>query len=101
MAVALRKTGLSALGDVPWGTLLCFFYETKSDLLDGLVPFFRAGLENNEFCLWAVSEPITHDEARQALRQNLPGFDRYYLAGAIEIVSAYDGRVACTDLQTS
>jgi len=46
-----RKSGIDILGDVPWGTHLCQFYHTKEDLIDILVPYFKAGLENNEFCM--------------------------------------------------
>jgi hypothetical protein len=38
----LRNTGLEAVGEVHWGTHFCIFYETKKDLLDILVPYFRA-----------------------------------------------------------
>jgi hypothetical protein len=41
----LRPTGIPAVGDVPWGTHFFLFYETKEDLLDALVPYFKAGLE--------------------------------------------------------
>ena len=41
-ALDLRKTGISVVGDVPWGTHFCYFYETKQDLLDTLVPYFKA-----------------------------------------------------------
>ena len=51
---SLRPTGLSVIGAMPWGTHFCHFYETKQDLLDMLVPYFKAGLENKEFCLWVV-----------------------------------------------
>jgi len=43
-----RKTGIDVIGDVPWGTHLCQFYQDKRDLIDILVPYFKAGLENNE-----------------------------------------------------
>ena len=46
-----RKTGIDVLDTVPWGTHLCLFYEIKQDLLDILVPYFKVGLESNEFCL--------------------------------------------------
>ena len=29
-----RQTGIDILGDVPWGTHLCLFYETEQDLID-------------------------------------------------------------------
>ena len=48
---ALRKTGISVMGDVPWGAHLCVFYETKGDLLDTAATYFAAGLESNEFCV--------------------------------------------------
>ncbi len=49
---------MNVLGDMPWGSHVCLFYETKDDLLDTAIPFFKAGLESNEFCLWAPSQPL-------------------------------------------
>src|SRR5712692_9935522 len=41
------------------------FNETKKDLLEIVVPFFKAGLQANEFCLWVVasSELLKINEA--------------------------------------
>jgi len=86
MASELRDTGISVVGDMPWGTHLCHFYETKEDLLDILIPYFKAGLENEEFCIWVVSDPLGEEEARNALRQAIPEADQYLSAGHIEIV---------------
>ena len=73
----LRKTGIGVVGDVPWGTHFFMFYETKEDLLDTLVPYFKAGLENNEFCLcallvvlarrWVFAAGISFGRARDAI----------------------------------
>ena len=82
----LRKTGIPVIGDVPWGTHFCQFYKTKGDLLDILVPYFKAGLENHEFCIWVTSEPLTQTEAREAMRHAIPDFDQYLESGQIEIV---------------
>jgi hypothetical protein len=57
----LRESGIDTIGDVPWGTHICQFYQTKKDLADTLVPFFKAGLENNELCLWVTSKPLEED----------------------------------------
>lgn len=86
MAIELRKSGISVVGDVPWGTHLCHFYETKQDLLDILIPYFKTGLENDEFCMWVVSDPLGEDEARRALKQAVPEADRYLATGHIEII---------------
>src|SRR5947207_5270312 len=87
MASELRSSGISVVGDVPWGTHLCHFYETKEDLLDILIPYFNTGLENNEFCVWVVSDPLGNEEARNAFRHAVPEADRYLAAGHIEIVA--------------
>jgi PAS domain S-box-containing protein len=81
-----RKTGIDILGAVPWGTHFCQFYKTKEDLIDILVSYFKAGLENNEFCMWVTSEPLSEKEAKKAMREAVPNFDRYQKKGQIEIM---------------
>ena len=73
----IRKTGIAVIGDVPWGTHFCQFYETANDLIDVLVPYFKAGLENNEFCMWVTSEPLSREEAENAMRKAVPDFDKF------------------------
>lgn len=81
-----RKTGIDIIGDMPWGTHFCQFYQTKQDLIDILVPYIKAGLENNEFCMWVTADNLDEDEAKQALRAAVPDFDRYLERGAILIL---------------
>jgi hypothetical protein len=45
--LALRKTGIPVMGDMPWGAHLCIFFETKADLLDTAATYFAAGLASN------------------------------------------------------
>ena len=87
---ALRTSGIDVVGDVPWGTHFCHFYETKEDLLDTLVPYFKAGLEAGEFCVWVVPEPLTIGEAWGGLREHVPGLDRYVARHSIEVFPARD-----------
>src|SRR6476661_7694414 len=88
MAIDFRKTGISVIGDLPWGAHFCCFYDTKQDLLDILVPYFKTGLENGEFCLWVISnsELLTTQEALSALRTAVPDLDRYLADRSLEIV---------------
>jgi len=83
----LSKSGIDVIGDIPWGTHFCQFYQTKKDLMDILVPYFKAGLENNEFCLWLTSQSVEVDEAKKALREIIPDFDIYLENGQIEFIS--------------
>ena len=87
MASELRKTGISVIGDVRWGTHFCYFYETKQDLLETLVLYFKAGLENKELCLWVVSPPLTIEEAKRALGQAVSDLDCHLADGDVEIHS--------------
>lgn len=82
----LRETGIGVLGAVPWGTHVCLFYDTKGDLLETLVPYFKAGLENNEFCMWVLSESLNNRECRRAMQTAVPGFARYLRKQQIEII---------------
>jgi PAS domain S-box-containing protein len=86
MKDGLRSSGIAAVGDIAWGTHFCHFYENKSDLLDVLVPYFKAGLEQNEFCMWGVFDPLGGQEARIALDEALSGASARITAGDIEIV---------------
>jgi len=81
-----RKTEIDVIGDVPWGTHLCLFYHTKQDLIDILVPYFKAGLENNEFCMWVTSEPLLVEEAKKSLKRVVENLDDYIEKGQIEIL---------------
>jgi PAS domain S-box-containing protein len=94
------STGISLMGDMPWGTHFCYFFETRQDLLDASIPFFQAGLEHHEFCLWIVCAPLNEADAIRALRESIPGMDRYLDEGGMEIlvhgqpITPGDGRAA-------
>jgi len=82
----LRNSGIDVIGGVPWGTHFCQFYQTKQDLIDILVPYFKAGLEDNEFCMWVTSEPLMVAEAEESMRKAVNDFDEYLLRGQMEII---------------
>ncbi len=90
MAGPLRKTGIPLMDELPWGSHIALFYETTCDLLDTCAAFFRAGLQHNETCSWALAEWVPVEAARRALRVNIADFDRYEAAGSMELVSARD-----------
>ncbi|MFC1999202.1 MEDS domain-containing protein [Chloroflexota bacterium] len=82
----IRSTGIDIIGDVPWGTHLCQFYQTREDLLEILVPYFKKGLESNEYCMWVTSEPLQAQEAELAMRQAMPDFQQYAEKDQIDII---------------
>src|SRR4029453_16039338 len=90
MMTALRNTGIEPVGEMPWGTHFCHFYETRNDLLETLLAFFKAGLEAGEFCAWVVSEPLTEEEVWEALDRAVPRLNRYVSNHSIEVLKARD-----------
>jgi PAS domain S-box-containing protein len=85
MANDRRRLGIGFVDDIPWGTHFCHFYETKEDLFDILIPYFKTGLEDHEFCMWVVFEPLDEQEARSALERAFPGAAGHLAAHDIEI----------------
>ena len=86
----LRQSGIRVVGEVPWGAHICIFYETKDDLLDTAAAYFKAGLASNEFCVWAISDPITEADAKGALSRAIPDLKADFAAGRIEIIQGTD-----------
>jgi len=78
-------SGIQAVGQVLLGTHFCQFYRTRQDLVDTLVPFFMAGLRNNELCMWVTSAPLEAAEAEALLCAALPEFSEYVAKRQIEI----------------
>ena len=94
----LRQSGIRAVGDVPWGTHFFLFHETKDDLIDACLPYFRAGLESGESCIWAIGDPLTEEEVRYCLRDAIPRFDDYFESRSIEIVRGREWYMSGNDL---
>jgi PAS domain S-box-containing protein len=90
MAKGLRNSGIGVMGDMTWGTHFCHFYESKQDLLDTLVSYFKAGLDAKEFCVWLIADPLTEEEVWNALRLVVPNLDRHQSDQSIEMFTGSD-----------
>ena len=90
MKASLRKSGIDVLGDVPWGTHICQFYFTKEELTDIIAPYLKAGLENNEYCVLVLSQPLKLEDAIEILSRVVRDFRIYLEKGQIEIISYKD-----------
>lgn len=83
----MRKSGLEVIDHIPWGTHLYLLYETRNDLLEAVVSYLRAGLENNEMCILVTSPDVGQDQAMAALAQAMPGVETYLQAHQLELVT--------------
>lgn len=82
----LRSSGVGIIDDMDWGTHFCHFYQTKEDLTNILVPYFKAGLENNEFCIWITSNPLSVEEAIESMQKVMPDIKKYLDTKQLEII---------------
>jgi hypothetical protein len=80
-----RKSGISVVPELPWGSHFCQFYRTKKDMTDIVVPYFRAGLEGDELCIWVTSDFLTTEDALLALERGVPGCREYFAKKQIEV----------------
>ena len=83
----LSPSGLKTVAQLQWGSHLANFFGAGEELRDLLVPFFKAGLDNNERCLWVTGAALPAEQARAALRAAVPNLDKRETYGQIEIVN--------------
>jgi signal transduction histidine kinase len=84
----LRDTGIEILGSLPWSAHLSLFYAARSDLVDTIVSFFRAGVESDELCAWRWTVPAIRRAVEAGLRKALPNYDRLVARGSIVFIDA-------------
>ena len=82
------RVGISNIGTVLWGEHSCVFFNSKEELLSLVVPYMKAGLEDNEFCMWLTGDPLTEKEAFEALEMVLPQAHQYLARKQLEIMSS-------------
>ena len=83
-------TGIPGVGKIPWGSHFCNFYDNRIDLAECVVPFFKAGLDNNEVGFWITSDPLIARDARRLLSKLQPDLADREAAGQIAILDFTD-----------
>jgi hypothetical protein len=66
---ACTHSGINILGEIPWGSHFCEFYENNQDLLDVLTLYFMEGLANNECCYWVSADETEATAVCQGLKK--------------------------------
>ena len=89
-AMSLRRIGIPGTRTAMWGEHLCAFFYNNTHLLDLVVPYIKAGLEDNEFCLWITGEPTTEQEALKALGRVLPDPEEYLGKKQLAIIPSHE-----------
>ena len=80
--------GIPGIKVVPYGIHLCHLYQERQELLDSLMPYFKAGLHLDDRCLWITAPPLTATEARAEMAKVLPRLDAIMDDGHLRIIDA-------------
>lgn len=86
----LTDCGLQGIKAVPYGIHMCHFYERREDLAAVLVPYFLAGLRNEERCLWVTAEPLDAHAAKAELARTGLNVEALVRKGSLIIRDASD-----------
>src|SRR5207302_10170043 len=68
----ITDCGVPGIQPLVYGSHLCLFYPSREELIQGLVPFFQAGLRNDARCLWVTAVPLPAAEALRELARVVP-----------------------------
>jgi len=96
-----HASGIPSVGALTWGTQVCQFYDGREDLVDCLVPYFKTGLEHDEYCLWVTADPLTVEEAQARLRTAVPDLATRAQRGQIEFADVESASVKETKEELS
>ena len=66
------------LNNIYGGQSVCHFYKNKNDLIEVLVPYIKQGLENNEVCIWIVSEPLGIGDVKEIIKEGIKNSEKYF-----------------------
>jgi two-component sensor histidine kinase len=79
-------SGLAAVPALRWGSHVGHLFEAADELHDVLVPYFAAGLKNNERCLWVTGAPFGAEDARAALKSVVSDLHDRERSGQVQIL---------------
>lgn len=68
-----------------WGTHLCLFYKSSTELRQLLTAFLQVGLADGECCVWITGPSLSEEEALASLQRSLPEVPDYFKRGSAKL----------------
>ncbi len=62
------------------------FYHNEEEYFEIIVPYIKAGLENNEFCFWNIPSTVKVETAKEYLARAVDNLSDYFNKGQLEIL---------------
>lgn len=86
----MPRLGLTDVTPLPWGSHLCTFYRSARELQRLVSSYVRAGLEDQECCVWVLPPSLSPAEAMMALQRDIPQIDEYLQTGQMEFLPCHE-----------
>jgi hypothetical protein len=86
MDTNLRDSGIDIIGKVSIGTHIAHMFSSKDDFFHVCVPYIKAGLQNNELCLWIYSQYTNYEEVTYNLSKYIEDLDKYLKSEQLIII---------------
>jgi hypothetical protein len=68
---------------------MCHFYNSREELIEGLIPYFEAGLLSNELCIWVASHPLPASDIWAEVGKS-EALERGVSSGQLRVLDAID-----------
>ena len=82
--------GCTSSSPVAWGTHICSYYQTPSELRQLVSAYFHTGLKDHEGCLWILPPWHTPTTATTALQWVIPQVYDFLATGQLELIPSAD-----------
>ena len=86
----MPRLGCTISQPQPWGSHLCSYYQSSSELQGLVNAYIQVGLEDQEGCLWILPHWLTPSAATTALQRVIPLVHDYLRMGQLELIPCAD-----------
>ena len=86
----MPRLGSADLTPLPWGSHLCTFYRSAKELQQLVSSYLRAGLEDQECCLWVLPPSLSPSDAVNVLQREIPHIRDYLQTGQLELIPCHE-----------
>lgn len=87
MSSGIRNSGIKVIDKIRWGSYITHLFSTKEDYFRIVIPYIRAGLMDDELCIWIYSDNIHYEEIISNLKNdNIKDVDKYIDSGQLMLV---------------
>ena len=86
----MPRLGCTPSPPMPWGSHICSYYQSTSQLQQLVISFLQVGLEDHEGCVWILPPWHTPTTAATAIQWVIPNVYDYLATAQLELMPSAD-----------